>query len=147
VKRSGGSEEDTVLATVYMFFFQSDLTGWFIDDHDADGWEDTARSWLIAAVVIAVLCAGLMMFYKWLKKRAAANITKRIWSRGQTVLLILIGLVPLFLIMLTLWYATRDYFDVVGVGGLFKGVLFGWLLYLALMLLGHVAGPWRREIL
>jgi hypothetical protein len=68
-------------------------------------------------------------------------------SRGETVILMLVGLVPVFLIMLVLWYATRDYFDVVGVGGLFKGVLFGWLLYLFLMFIGHVASPWRREIL
>jgi hypothetical protein len=88
-----------------------------------------------------------MLFYKWLKKRSAENINKRIWSRGETVILMLVGLVPVFLIMLVLWYVTRDYFDVVGVGGLFKGVLFGWVLYLFLMFIGHVASPWRREIL
>jgi hypothetical protein len=136
-----------LLTNILLLFQEADFLSWLIDDNNSVGWEETAQSWLISAIVIAVLCAGLMLFYKWLKKRSAENINTRIWSRGQTVILMLTGLLPVFLIMLTLWYVTRDYFDVVGVGGLFKGILFGWLLYLFLMLIGHVASPWRREIL
>ena len=135
------------MLTHVLLFQDSDFLSWLIDDTNSVGWEETAQSWLIAAIVIAVLCAGLMLFYKWLKKHSAENINKRIWSRGQTVILMLVGLLPVFLIMLVLWYLTRDYFDVVGVGGLFKGILFGWILYLFLMFIGHVASPWRREIL
>jgi len=136
-----------MLAYVYVTLIESDFLGWLTDNHDADGWEDTAQSWLIAAIVIAILCAGMMMFYKWLKKSSAANLNQKIWSRGQTVMLMIVGLVPLFLSMLALWYSKGDYFDIVGLGGLFKGILFGWLFYLCLMFIGHVAGPWRREIL
>lgn len=136
-----------MLAISYLLFLESDLLGWLVDNHESVGWEETARSWMIAAVVIAVLCAGLMMFYKWLKKRTAENIDKKIWSRNQTVLLMIVGLLPVFLLMILLWYATRDYFDVVQIGGLFKGIVFGWLLYLLFMFIGHVASPWRREIL
>jgi hypothetical protein len=136
-----------MLAPSYLIFLESDLLAWLIDNRDSDGWEETAQSWLIAAIVIAALCAGLMMFYKWLKKHSAENINKKIWSRNQTLMLMLVGLLPLFLIMVILWYLTLDYFDVVGIGGLFKGILFGWLLYLLFMFIGHVASPWRREIL
>ncbi len=136
-----------MLAPAYLLLQESDFLAWLIDNRDADGWEETAQSWFIAAIVIAVLCSGLILFYKWLKKHSAKNINEKIWSRGQTVILMLVGLLPVFLMMLVLWYVTRDYFDVVGVGGLFKGILFGWLLYLFLMFIGHVASPWRREIL
>lgn len=136
-----------MLAANFLLLQESDVFGWLIDNHDADGWEETAQSWLFAAIVIAVVGAGLMIFYKWLKKKSAVSIDKRIWSRGKTVVLMLVGLLPVLLMMTALWYSTRDYFDVVGVGGLLKGIVLGWLIYLLLMIIGHLAGPWRRELL
>ena len=135
-----------MFAATFLLFQESGFFGWLIDNHDADGWEDTAQSWLFAAIVVAVICAGLMIFYKWLKKRSAESIERKIWSRGKTIILMLVGLLPLLLMMTALWYSTRDYFDVVGVGGLLKGVVLGWILYLMLMLIGHLASPWRREL-
>jgi hypothetical protein len=136
-----------MFATTFLALQESDFFGWLIDNHDADGWEETAQSWFFAAIVIAVICAGIMLLYKWLKKRSAENIDKKIWSRGQTIVMMMVGLAPVLLMMSALWYSTRDYFDVVGVGGLLKGIVFGWLLYLILMFLAHLASPWRREIL
>ena len=136
-----------MIAATFLSLQETDFFGWLIDNHDSDGWEETAQSWLFAAIVIAVICAGIMLFYKWLKKHSAENIDKKIWSRGQNVVLMIVGLLPVLLMMSVLWYSTRDYFDVVGVGGLLKGVVLGWLLYLVLMFVGHLAGPWRRELL
>jgi len=135
-----------MLAATFLLLQESGFFGWLIDNHDADGWEETAQSWLFASIVIAVICAGLMIFYKWLKKHSAESIDKKIWSRGKTIILMLVGLLPVLLMMAALWYSSRDYFDVVGVGGLLKGVVLGWVLYLMLMLVGHVASPWRREL-
>lgn len=136
-----------MLTATFLLLQESDFFGWLIDNHDADGWEETAQSWLFAAIVIAVICAGLMIFYKWLKKHSAESIDKKIWSRGKTVVLMIVGLLPVLLMMTALWYFTRDYFDVVGVGGLLKGIVLGWLIYLLLMLIAHLASPWRRELL
>jgi hypothetical protein len=136
-----------MLALLFFLFQESDRLGWFSDNHDAEGWDSTTQSWLISGIVIAVVCAGLMLCYKWLKKRAAETIEKKIWSRGQSVILMLVGLFPVLLFMLILWYTNRDYFDVVGVGGLMKGILLGWIVCLLCMFIGHLAGPWRREIL
>src|ERR1700682_2020062 len=130
-----------MFAATFLLFQESGFFGWLIDNHDADGWEDTAQSGLFSAIVVAVICAGLMIFYKWLKKRSAESIERKIWSRGKTIILMLVGLLPLLLMMTALWYSTRDYFDVVGVGGLLKGVVLGWILYLMLMLIGHLASP------
>jgi hypothetical protein len=127
--------------------FESELLRFFTSNREIDDWEDTATSWLMAAFVIAVLSAGLMLFYKWLRKSLAGSIKEKAWSRGETVLLMVIGLAPVFLAVLGIWYATRDYFNIIGVGGLIKGVVFAWLLYLLFMFLGHLVSPWRREIL
>ena len=136
-----------MLPATVLLLQESEFFSWLTDNHDADGWEETAQSWLFAAIVIAVICAGLMVFYKWLKKHSAESIDKKIWSRGNTVVLMIVGLLPVLLMMSALWYFTRDYFDVVGVGGLLKGIVLGWLLYLLLMVIGHLASPWRRELL
>jgi hypothetical protein len=135
-----------MLVATFLLLQESGFFGWLIDNHDADGWEETAQSWLFAAIVIAVVCAGLMLFYKWIKKHAAVSIDRKIWSRGKTIILLLVGFLPVLLMMAAIWYSTRDYFDVVGMGGLLKGVVLGWIFYLLLMLIGHLASPWRREL-
>jgi succinate dehydrogenase hydrophobic anchor subunit len=130
---------------VYIFF-ANDFLRWFTENR-IKGWEDTAESWLITAVVIAVICAGLMLLYKLLRKKTARNIREQTWSKGRTAVLILIGLLPVFVCILTAWYTSSDFFNVMRVSGLFKGVLFAWLLYLLLMIIGHLASPWRRELI
>jgi hypothetical protein len=119
----------------------------FVDSCDEDGCEDTALNWLIATVVVALLCALLMLAYKWLKKYTAINIVQKAWSRGQTTVMIIVGLVPSLLILLTVWYTTRNFFNYVGVGGLLKGIVVSWAFYALFMVTGHLLGPWRREIL
>lgn len=136
-----------MFAATFSLFQESSFFGWLIDNHEASGWEETSQSWLFAAIVIAVVCAGLAMFYKWLKKHSAKTVTLKIWSRGQSAMLMLAGMVPVLLMMTTLWYTKIDYFDVVGVGGLMKGIVLGWFLYLLLIFFGHLLSPWRREIL
>lgn len=126
---------------------ESELLKFFVENRDLEDWGDTAVSWLIAALVISALVAGLMFAYKGLKKFTAPNIKEKTWSRGQTVLLIIVGLLPVFLAVLTVWYSTRDFFNVIGTMGLLKGVGFAWLLYLVFMFGGHLASPWRREIM
>lgn len=126
---------------------ESSFLRFFTSNREIDDWQDTALSWVMTAFVIAVFGAGLMMAYKALRKYLAGNIKQKTWSRGETVLLMLIGLLPVFIVVLLFWYATRDYFNIIGVGGLIKGTVFAWLLYLLFMLLGHLFSPWRREIL
>lgn len=119
----------------------------FVDSCDEEGCEDTALNWVIAAVVVAVVGALLMLAFKWLRKYTAINIVQKAWSRGQTIVLIIVGLIPVLLVLLTIWYITRNFYNYVGVGGLLKGVLMSWLLYVLFMFAGHVLSPWRREIL
>lgn len=130
------------------FLFQSSsFLRMFIDSCDEEGCEDTAMSWFIAVLVIAIVCALLMLAFKWMRKYTAMNIVQKAWSRGQTVVLILIGLVPVLIVLLIAWYTTRNFFNYVGVGGLLKGIVFSWLLYVVFMFTGHLVSPWRREIL
>jgi hypothetical protein len=119
----------------------------FVDSCDEEGCEDTALNWVIAVLVIAIVCALMMLAFKWLRKYTAINIVQKAWSRGQTAVLILIGLIPVLLVLLIVWYTTRNFFNYVGVGGLLKGIVFSWLLYVLFMFTGHLVSPWRREIL
>jgi heme/copper-type cytochrome/quinol oxidase subunit 2 len=133
-----------MLALLYQ---SSSFLQMFVDSCDEEGCEDTALNWVIAAVVVAVVCALLMLAFKWLRKYTAINIVQKAWSRGQTIVLVILGLIPVLLVLLTIWYITRNFHNYVGVGGLLKGVLMSWLLYVLFMFAGHVLSPWRREIL
>lgn len=119
----------------------------FVDSCDEEGCEDTALNWVIATIVIAIICALLMLAFKWLRKYTAINIVQKAWSRGQTVVLILVGLIPVVIVLLVVWYTTRNFFNYVGVGGLLKGIVMSWLLYVLFMFTGHLVSPWRREII
>jgi hypothetical protein len=127
--------------------WESDFLQFFADNRDFDNWEDTALNWVVAALVVSVLCAGLTLIYKWFRKKSAGVIKEQAWSRGETIVLMLAGLLPVFLLTLAVWFASRDFGNVIGVGGLMKGVAFSWVLYLLLMFIGHLASPWRRELL
>lgn len=133
-----------MLALLYQ---SSSFLQMFVDSCDEEGCEDTALNWVIAAVVVAVVCALLMLAFKWLRKYTAINIVQKAWSRGQTIVLIIVGLIPVLLVLLTIWYITRNFYNYVGVGGLLKGMLMSWLLYVLFMFAGHVLSAWRREIL
>jgi magnesium-transporting ATPase (P-type) len=119
----------------------------FIDSCEDEGCEETALNWVLAAVVVAIVCTLVMLGIKWFKKYAAINLKQKAWSRLQTVGLIIVGLVPVLLVLLIIWYTTRNFFNNVGIGGLLKGVVFAWLLYVVMMFTGHLLSPWRREIL
>lgn len=127
-------------------FLANDFLRWFTENR-IKGWEDTAQSWLITAVVISVLCAGAMLLLKFFQKQSAGNIVEQTWSKGKTIMLILLGLLPVFLGITGVWYSSNNFYNVMSVPGLFKGVLFAWLLYLVFMVIGHMAGPWRRELI
>ena len=119
----------------------------FVDSCDEEGCEDTAFNWVIAVLVIAIVCALFTLGFKWLRKYTAINIVQKAWSRGQTIVLILVGLIPVVLVLLIVWYTTRNFFNYVGVGGLLKGIVLSWFLYILFMFTGHLVSPWRREIM
>lgn len=119
----------------------------FIDSCEDEGCEETALNWVFAVVIVAIVSTLVMLGIKWFKKYAAINLKQKAWSRLETVILILIGLVPVLLVLLTIWYTTRNFFNYVGMGGLLKGVVFAWLIYVVMMFTGHLLSPWRREIL
>jgi len=126
---------------------ESRILRMFVNSTDESGWEDTALNWLVAALVISVIFTGVMLLVKWFKKKAARNILQRTWSGSRTAVLILLGLIPIVLTLVIVWYGTRNFFNYVGVGGLLKGIVFSWLLYVLFMFAGHLLSPqWRREI-
>jgi len=118
-----------------------------LDSCEDDGCEDTALNWLIAAIVVAIVCSLFMLGVKWLKKYTAINLVQKAWSRGQTVVLIIVGLLPVLITLIVIWYTTRNFFNYVGVGGLLKGIVLSWAVYMFFIFTGHLLSPWRRELL
>lgn len=131
---------------MFLLFLQDGFLRLFIDNIEPDNWQETATSWLLTAVVIAVLIAGLVFAYKAVRKSMADIARRKIWTRRQTWLLIFIGIFPIFFVLLAIWYLTRDFLNYVQFGGLVRGTLFAWLLYLFCMVIGHLVSPWRREL-
>ena len=132
---------------MFFLFFQDGFLRFFIENIEPDNWQETATSWLLTAVVIAVLGAGLMFAVKAARKSMADIAKRKIWTRGQTWLLILTGIFPIFFALLAVWYMKRDFLNYVQFGGLVKGTLFAWFLYLIFMVAGHMVSPWRRELI
>lgn len=132
---------------MFLLLFQDDFLRLFIENIESDNWQDTATSWLITAIVVAVLSAIITFGIKAFLKASAKLSKEKIWSRGKTWLLIVAGLFPLFLVLLVIWYLTRDFVNFVQIGGLFKGTVFAWLVYALLMIFGHLVSPWRRELI
>ena len=127
-------------------FISAGFLDFFATNRDIDGWEDVALSWIVVAVVIAVACWGIMVVIKWLRKRAAPVISEQAWSRSQSIVFIVIGLAPVLILAVIVYLAARDFENVIGIPGLAKGVLFGWAIYIVLMLATHAAGPWKRDL-
>lgn len=132
---------------MFPLLLQDNLLRLFIEDVEPDNWQATATSWLLTAVVVAVLIAGLVFAFKAVRKSTAEIAKRRIWTRRQTWLLIFTGVFPIFFALLVIWYLTRDFLNYVQFGGLVRGTLFAWLLYLVFMVVGHLVSPWRRELL
>lgn len=128
-----------------MLMVEPDYLRALVGQTEDDRWRDIALNWLLASIVVAVACAGIMVLIKWLTKMRAQNPMDRVWRQGKTLGFIFAGLAPVLLFMIVVWFLTRDFVNVVQVGGLLKGVLLGWLIYLVLIFLVHV-GPWRYDL-
>lgn len=127
--------------------FWRNFLRFFIEDISPESWMDVAERWVFATIVIAVLGAGVSFGCKALLKASSNHHDQKIWSRGKTWLSFFIGLFPIFLVLFLMWYLTRDYANYVKIGGLLKGTLFAWIIYLFLMIVGHLVSRWRRELI
>ena len=130
-----------------LLLWSFDFLQMLLDSCEDEGCEDTALNWLIAAIVVAIVCSLFMLGVKGLKKYTAINLVQKAWSRGQTVVLIIVGLLPVLITLIVIWYTVRNFFNYVGVGGLLKGIVLSWVVYMFFVFTGHLLSPWRRELL
>lgn len=133
-----------MFAHVYM---ANDFLRFFAEDRGIKKWDEAVTGWLITACIISALCAGAMMLVKLGQKKAAGNLKGQVWSRGETVMLMLLGLIPVFLIEWVAWYTSSNFYNVMQLPGFFKGVAFAWGVYLLLVVVAHLVTPWRRELI
>jgi hypothetical protein len=118
---------------------------WFIPEGSRGiaGAQDTAMSWVLSGIVIAVLMTGGMIFLKWLLKERAPLPRKR-WVISKVLLYMLTGLLPVFAILWALYYLNDDFKMILEIGGFFKGVLFTWSLYIFFMIGMDLLASWSR---
>lgn len=135
-----------MVLVVYFYEGLESLLEWFTGNTAVDGWQDTATNWVVTAIVVAAVCAGIMSIIKLFLKQRALRPDTRIWPRRKSLLFILSGLVPVFVAASGVWYLSRDFVNIMTITGLMKGIVFSWALYLVLMLVSHSWGEWRDDV-
>ena len=134
------------MLAVYLYDGLESFLEWFTGNTGVEGWQETATDWVISAIVVAAVCAGVMSIIKLIWKKLAPSPDKRIWPRRKSVMFILSGLMPVFLAASVVWYLSRDFVNIMTITGLMKGIVCAWVLYLFLMLLSHSWGEWREDV-
>jgi hypothetical protein len=109
--------------------FWVNVLRFFLVDADTDGAYDAASTWVITALVVAILGTGLMLFLKHLLKRRRPA-TLRGWRFIRAIGHSLLGLLPVFFFLLGIYYTNLSFQMVLQIPGLFKGIFVAWLLYL-----------------
>ena len=135
-----------MLLATFAYDSLESLLEWFTGNTSIEGWQDTATNWVIAGIVVAALCAGLMSITKLFLKQRARSPDARIWSRQKSVIFILSGLILVFLGESGVWYQSYDFVNIMTITGLMKGIVCSWALYLLLMLITHSWGEWRNDV-
>lgn len=133
-----------------LFIFQEEVSGswlssffkFFIDPNylDAPGAEMAASSWVFTAMVIALLFAALMEVVKWIRKERAP-LNRKHWPLRFVLGWMALGCLPILLCVLGFYAADNRFKQVLGLNGFFKGVVFGWMVYAAVMLVVDFAIP------
>ncbi|MBS1807716.1 MAG: hypothetical protein JST84_05955 [Acidobacteria bacterium] len=126
----------------------SSLDKWvevFIEPNNLNvqGAHETAFSWAMTGIVIAVLITGSMAALKWFLKERAALKDKR-WKLAKVTGFMAAGLLIAFIPLLAIYYLSMNFTLILGVQGFFKGVIFAWVIYLLAMLASDLIAPWSR---
>lgn len=137
-----------------LFIFQEEVSdSWlssffrfFIDPNylDAPGSEMAASNWVFTALVVAVLVAGLMEVVKWVRKERA-SINRKHWPLRSVFGWIALGFLPILIFVLAFYLTDNSFKQVLGWGGFFKGVVFGWLIYVVVMIVVDICVPRFRS--
>jgi hypothetical protein len=117
--------------------FWVNVLKFFLTDTEIEGAYDAASTWVITALVIAILGTGLMLLMKHLLKQRHPA-TFRGWSFLRAIGHSLLGLLPVFFILLGIYYTNLSFQMVLQMPGLFKGIFVAWLLYLCF----EIAADW-----
>lgn len=127
--------------------FQSDFLRFLITNDTYKTWEETALSWALAIIVVAVIWTILWTLIKLGIKFSAAHAKDVVWRRTSVWGYIFLGLIPVTLSLFSLWYYNEDFLKVAYINGLLKGVIITWILYFIFTVLVHlVIASWRREL-
>jgi cytochrome bd-type quinol oxidase subunit 2 len=104
------------------------------------GWQDTAMSWFVAILGVAIGAAVLLLVVQWLRIRDKKGIPERVNAvKRQTKFICLFGVVPLALVLFALRFASDDYSFFINIPGLLNSIAVCLVLYVLSVLAGQFA--------
>ncbi len=125
--------------------FTSIIRGLITND-DPNNYEEVATDWLMALVVVAFIWMCVMLIAEIYRKWRSVSQEGKIWGTGKILIWMLLGLAPVLATVLAIYYRSLDFQLVVGTPGLFKGIVVGWVMYVAMFLFSHLFGNLRRDL-
>ena len=102
------------------------------------GWQDTAMSWLIAVLLLALAMGCILVAAQWWRIRTRNGIPARVNSvKGQTKYICLLGMPVAVLALVALRFASDDYLYFINIPGLLNSAGMCILAYVLLVVAGH----------
>jgi hypothetical protein len=125
----------------------ADILRYFVTDTSYNTWEETAFSWFSTIFFVAIVFTIVMTLIKLLVKQIALHAKDRVWTRSKVWGFLFLGFLPIFIVLALFWYLSEDFYKVASAGGLIKGTLFSWLIYLIFSLIVNLfPKSWRNEL-
>lgn len=110
-----------------------DFVGFFAGNHRIQGWREVAAGWVTWIVIVPVVWVLLALILKaYLESRALRTGRGEELYRGpaRTRMALLVGFLGCTATLPIVWYASRDFRNVIALEGLGKGVVAAWIVYL-----------------
>jgi small-conductance mechanosensitive channel len=124
----------------------SGLLRGLITNDQPENYEEVATDWLLALFVVAFIWMAVMLVVELYRKWRQVHAEGRLWGTVRILVWMLLGLAPVLVTVLVVYYYSLDFQTVVGTPGLFKGIVVGWFLYVLMFLFGHLFGDLRRDL-
>src|SRR4051794_37950624 len=116
-----------------------------ITNDQPKNYQEVATSWLATLFVIAAAWMAVMFIVELIQKNRYDDEKRRMWGTIKTLGWIAVGLVPMLITICLAYYYSLDFQTVVGLPGLFKGIFVAGVIYVTLMLVGHLFGNLRHD--
>jgi hypothetical protein len=129
-----------------MFQTLTRIAEWLITNDQPNNYQEVATSWLAALFIIAASWMTVMLLAEIVQRKRYSDERRYMWGTMKTLGWIALGLVPVLVTVCVVFFNSLDFQLVVGQPGLYKGIFLAGLIYVSMMLAGHLFGNLRRDL-